>query len=125
MQAELAKRGGQIVSAEEYYRQAITLDPRDTFATAAYADFLFDQQRAGEVLQLTSAKTDSDILLLRRVLAAHQLKLASAAALANRLAIRYDIARTRSDQLHLREEARFVLHVREQPCAALTLAMTN
>lgn len=87
--------------------------------------FLFDQQRAGEVLQLTSAKTDSDILLLRRVLAAHQLKLANAAALANRLAIRYDIARTRSDQLHLREEARFVLHVREQPCAALTLAMTN
>ena len=125
LQAELAERGGQVVSAEKYYRQAITLDPRDTFATAAYADFLLDQQRAGEVLQLISADTDSDILLLRRVLAAHHLKLATAAAMADRLAIRYDIARTRSDQLHLREEARFVLHVREQPSAALALAMTN
>ncbi len=125
LQAELAERVGHIKAAEKYYRQAITLDPRDAFATAAYADFLLDQRRAREVLKLIPAATDSDILLLRRVLAAHDLNLADAAAMANQLARRYAIASTRSDQLHLREEARFTLHVRAQPAAALALAMTN
>jgi Tfp pilus assembly protein PilF len=125
LQAELAERVGHINAAEKYYRQAVALDPRDAFATAAYADFLLDQRRAGEVLKLIPAATDSDILHLRRVLAAHDLKLADAAAMADRLAMRYAIARTRSDQLHLREEARFILHVRGQPAAALALAITN
>jgi hypothetical protein len=125
LQAELYERAGQTVSAEKFYRQALALDKRDAYATAAFADFLLDQRRANEVLKLIPADTDSDILLLRRVLAAHDLKLADARTMADKLAARYDAARARSDQLHLREEARFVLHVRGRPAEALKLATQN
>jgi hypothetical protein len=77
------------------------------------------------VLQLIQAGTDTDILLLRRVLAATLLKRADAPEMADKLAARYDAARARGDQLHLREEARFLLHVRRQPAAALKLAAKN
>jgi hypothetical protein len=125
LQAELYERAGQNQLAEQRYREAITLDKRDAYATAAFADFLLDQRRASEVLKLIPAETNSDILLLRRVLAAHELKLLNAKTLADKLAARYDIARARNGQLHLREEARFVLHVRGDPGYALTLALQN
>ena len=125
LQAELAERAGQNLAAEKFYRQALALDKRDAYTVAAYADYLLDQNRVREVLQLIPVETDTDILLLRRVIAATSLKRADAAAMADRLAARYDVARTRGDQLHLREEARFLLHVRHQPAEALTLAAKN
>jgi hypothetical protein len=125
LHAELYERAGQNQLAEKRYREAIALDTRDAYATAAFADFLLDQRRAREVLKLIPAETNSDILLLRRVLAAHELKLLDAITLADKLAARYDIARARNGQLHLREEARFVLHVRGKPDDALTLALQN
>ena len=125
LQAELAERAGQNSIAEKFYREALTLDQRDAYATAAFADFLLDQRRAKEVLNLIPTETDADILLLRRVLAARQLKLSDANSMADKLAARYDAARARSDQLHLREEARFVLHIRGQPAEALKLATQN
>jgi hypothetical protein len=125
LQAELAERAGQNLAAEKFYRQAIALDKRDAYTIAAYADYLLDQNRASEVLRLVPAETDADILLLRRVVAATSLKRADASAMADKLAARYDVARTRGDQLHLREEARFVLHVRRQPPVALKLAIKN
>jgi Tfp pilus assembly protein PilF len=125
LQAELYERAGQNQLAEKRYREAIALDKRDAYATAAFADFLLDQRRANEVLKLIPAETDADILLLRRALAAHDLKLAEAKTLADKLAARYDVARARNGQLHLREEARFVLHMRGNPGAALKLAQQN
>jgi hypothetical protein len=125
LQAELAERAGQNLAAEKFYRQALALDKRDAYTVAAYADYLLDQNRASEVLRLIPTETDTDILLLRRVLAATSLKRADASAMANKLAARYEIARTRGDQLHLREEARFLLHVGHQPAEALKLAIKN
>ncbi len=125
LQAELAERAGQNLAAEKFYRQALALDKRDAYTVAAYADYLLDQNRAPEVLRLIPAETDTDILLLRRVIAATSLKRANASAMADKLAAGYDAARTRGDQLHLREEARFVLHVRRQPAEALKLARKN
>jgi Tfp pilus assembly protein PilF len=125
LQAELTERAGQNVTAEKFYRQALALDKRDAYTVAAYADYLLDQNRAREVLQLIPAETDTDILLLRRVIAAHSLKRADTPEMADKLAARYDAARARGDQLHLREEARFLLHVRRQPAEALKLASKN
>ncbi len=125
LQAELAERTGQNLTAEKFYREALVFDKRDTYTTAAYADFLLDQNRALEVLRLIPAETDTDILLLRRSIAATSLKRIDALAMADKLAARYDAARARGDQLHLREEARFLLHVRRQPLEALTLARKN
>jgi hypothetical protein len=125
LQAELAERAGQDAAADKFYRQALTFDKRDAYTMAAFADFLLDHNRARDVLQLIQAGTDTDILLLRRVLAATLLKRADAPEMADKLAARYDAARARGDQLHLREEARFLLHVRRQPAAALKLAAKN
>jgi hypothetical protein len=125
LQAELAERSGQNLNAEKFYRQALALDKRDAYTVAAYADFLLDQNRAPEVLRLIPAETDTDILLLRRVIAATSLKRVDASAMVDKLTARYDAARARGDQLHLREEARFLLHVRRQSAEALKLALRN
>lgn len=125
LQAELAERAGQNLTAEKFYRQALALDKRDAYTVAGYADYLLEQNRAADVLGLIPTETDADILLLRRVLAAQSLKRADASEMADKLAARYDVARTRGDQLHLREEARFLLHVRRQPAEALKLAIKN
>ena len=125
LQAELAERAGQDAAAEKFYRQALVLDKRDAYTIAAYADYLLDQHRAPEVLRLIPAETGTDILLLRRAIAAISLNRADASVMADKLAARYDAARARGDQLHLREEARFLLLVRRQPAEALKLAMKN
>jgi hypothetical protein len=125
LQAELAERSGQPGNSERLYLQALQLDKRDAYANAAYADFLLDQNRAADVLKLIPAESDSDLLLLRRTLAAQVLKRTEAAALANNLTARYEAARARNERLHLREEARFLLHVRNQPAEALKLAVEN
>ncbi len=125
LQAELNERAGQNLTAEKFYRQALALDKRDAYTLAAYADYLLDQNRTREVLQLIPAETDTDILLLRRVIAAQSLKRVDAPEMADKLAARYDAARSRGDQLHLREEARFLLHVRGQTSEALKLATKN
>jgi len=125
LQAELAERAGQNLAAENFYRRALALDKRDAYTIAAYADYLLDQNRAREVLRLIPAETDADTLLLRWVIAATSLKHADASVMADKLTARYEVARTRGDQLHLREEARFLLHVRQQPARALTLATKN
>jgi hypothetical protein len=125
LQAELSERAGQAGNAERLYRQALQLDKRDAYANAAYSDFLLDQNRAADVLKLIPAESDSDLLILRRTLAAHALKRVEAATLANNLQARYEAARARNERLHLREEARFLLHVRNQPTEALKLAVEN
>lgn len=125
LQAELAERAGQLKTADAMYRDALKLDSRDAYTTAAYADYLLDQHRPRDVLKLISAETNTDILLLRRVLAAQALNASDADVMASTLASRYDAARQRGDRLHLREEARFLLHVRRQPIEALALATEN
>ncbi len=128
LQAELSARAGRADAAEKLFRQALLLDPRDTYTTAALADFLLDQKRPREVLTLIPASTSdtqNDLLLLRRVVALHTLAPISATDDANKLSSRYAAARERSDKLHLREEARFLLHVRNQRKEALSLAMEN
>ena len=125
LQAELAERASQPKTAERLYRQALILDRRDAYATAAYADFLLDQRRPREVLKLIPADAATDVLMLRRVLAGHTVNAKEAAREADALAARYAAARSRGDRVHLREEARFLLHVRGDADAAFALATEN
>jgi tetratricopeptide (TPR) repeat protein len=125
LQAELAERTGRVKDAERFYRLALSLDKRDAYANAAYADFLLDENRSAAVLDLIAADTDSDLLMLRRAIAAQKLKRPDAGAIADVLEARYEAARSREERLHLREEARFVLHVRHRPLEGLKLAVAN
>ena len=98
---------------------------RDPYLLGAYADFLLDQDRPGEVLELLEDESRIDPLLLRLALAERRL---GAGALDEHLALlqdRFDAARRRGDSVHLREEARFTLHLLDRPGEALELARRN
>lgn len=123
--AEMAQRQDRPLAAEAYFRQALSLGITDTFLLAAYADFLLDHKRYGEVVAMLKDRTPSDGLLLRLVLAEAQLKAPGAEARAAILAARYEAAQLRGDTVHQQEEARFRLQIRHDASQALALAQEN
>ena len=98
---------------------------RDPYLLGAYADFLLDQDRPGEVLELLEDESRIDPLLLRLALAERRLGAATFDEHVALLQDRFDAARRRGDSVHLREEARFTLHLLDRPGEALELARRN
>ena len=125
--AEIAERRGNAAVAEERYKKALAMSPRDSYLLGAYADFLLDQKRPAEVIALVKDQTRIDGLLLRHALALKQ-SLGAGAALRNadaELAARFNAAMQRGDTVHQREQARYELHVRGDAKTALVLAQKN
>ena len=125
--AEIAARRGNFGAAEQHFRAALALDPRDPYLKGAYADFLLDRNRPADVLPLLGGDTRNDGLLLRLALAEQRLPEARRSFEAHRddLAERFEAARRRGDSLHRREEARFRLAIENDAGAALKLARDN
>jgi tetratricopeptide (TPR) repeat protein len=122
---ELAEQLGDVAAAEQHFRDALSLARRDPYLLGAYADFLLDQGRPGEVIELLEDESRIDPLLLRLALAERRL---GARTFDGHLALlqdRFDAARRRGDSVHLREEARFTLHLLDRPGEALELARRN
>ena len=122
---ETAARLGDPAAAEAQFRQALALNIDDSYLLGAYADFLLDQGRPAEIRTLLAEKTRIDPLMLRLALADAALGSPDLAADTADLAERFDASRQRGDRAHLREEARFTLHILDQPAAALDLALAN
>jgi Tfp pilus assembly protein PilF len=123
--AEMAARAGMALEADAHFRAALTLDAADNYLLGAYADFLLENGRPQEVLALLRDKTRADPLLLRYALA---LQAQNSKELPDRIAQlldRFEASRLRGDRVHLREEARFTLHLLHAPEAALKLAQEN
>ncbi len=123
--AEMAARAGMKREAEAHFREALALDGSDIYLLSAFADFLLDHHRGGEVVALLKDKTRADGLLLRCAIA---LKLKGSSELPGQLAQlrdRFDASRRRGDRVHLREEARFTLHLLGDAKSALNLAREN
>ncbi len=125
LQAELAERLARSADAERLYQASLAIDPTDAYTVAAYADFLMDAGRASDVLTLIPANTRGDVLLLRRAIAAKLAASPDAAQLAQELGQRFNASRARGDRVHLREEARFALAVKNESTEALALARDN
>lgn len=125
LQAELAERLARPADANRLYRASLALDSSDAYTVAAYSDFLIDAGRAQEVLALIPASTRVDTLLLRRAIAAKIAASPDAAQVAADLTQRFAASRARGDRIHLREEARFVLAVKNSPDEAVNLALDN
>lgn len=125
--AEMAQRRGAADIAEARYKRGLALSPRDSYLLGAYADFLLEQRRAGEVATLLKDQTRIDALLLRRALALQQQGNARKALAEDvkELAARFDAAAQRGDTVHQREQARFELLLRHDPAGALALARKN
>ena len=123
--AEIAQRLGDNVQAERHYQQALALRKHDAYVTTAYADFLLDQGKPAQVLQLLRGGTASDAVLLRITLAKQALLDPSLNADITALQSRFEASRLRGDTVHRREQARFALHLLKQPQQALRLAQAN
>ena len=121
--AEIAERLAELEKAEAHFKDAI--DAGDAYANAAFADFLLDQRRYQEVIKRLEDETRADTLLLRLALAEQALAHASASQHTVALSARFAASRMRGDKVHLREEARFALHLLKQPKQALSLAQEN
>lgn len=123
--AEMAERLGKVDAAEQYYRQALQLQRRNGYLLATYADFLLDQKRYTDVVALLGNDTRADGLLLRLTLAEKGLQLPTTNGHIDALTARFAASRMRGDTSHQGDEARFLLHVLNQPEPALALAQTN
>jgi len=125
--AEIAWRRGARADGEAHFRSALTLDPRDPYLKAAFADFLLEEKRSREVITLLRDDVRNDSLFLRLALAEQQLPEFRGDFDAHRtdLAARFEAARMRGDSLHRREEARFRLEIEHDPAGALRLAEAN
>lgn len=123
--AETAARLGNHPQAEEHFQEAMDLDQKDTYLLGAYSDFLLDQDRAGDVLALLQGNIRPDGLLLRITLATQRLHHPQRRNYLDMLNARFRDSRLRGDARHLREEARFTLHLLKHPDKALQLALEN
>jgi uncharacterized protein (TIGR02996 family) len=123
--AEMAARAGLAPDAERHFKAALAGDPADQYLLAVYADFLLDNGRAREAGTLVKVHTKADGLLLRYALALKAQGSTEAPQVVEELRARFEASRMRGDRVHLREEARFELHLDADPRRALALAKDN
>jgi hypothetical protein len=123
--AEMAWRLGDAAGAERHFKSALTLGLDDNFLLAAYGDFLLEQRRPREVVQLLKDWSRSDTLLLRLALAEKALRLPEAEAHAKALGERFAAAALRGERLHLGEEARYLLDLKGDARGALAVGLEN
>lgn len=123
--AEIAVRTGKVQQAGQYFKEALVLGSNDAYLLGAYADFLLDQDQAGEVRDLLKEHTRVDGLLLRLALAEQRLAMPGLAERVASLEARFAAGRMRGESLHQGEEARFTLHLLKDPAVALRLAQSN
>jgi tetratricopeptide (TPR) repeat protein len=123
--AEMATRAGMAPEAEAHFRVALSFGAADYYLLGAFADFLLDNGRADEVLDLLRGRTAADPLLLRYALALQAQHSNELPAQVELLRDRFAASRLRGDRVHLREEARFTLHLLNAPQQALKLAQEN
>ena len=124
--AEMAERLGDDRAAEAHLREALRAAGDDPYAKAAYADLLLRTGRPREVLALLATDESQDPLLLRLAIAAHRLGGGPQAARLGQLyEERLRAAERDRDCTHQREQALYLLDVREDPRAAVEAARRN
>ncbi|MFO1320229.1 MAG: hypothetical protein U1F52_11475 [Burkholderiales bacterium] len=123
--AELAERGGDVRTAERWYRTALSAAPDDPYLLAAYGDHLIDRGRFIDVIALLKDRLRADGLLLRYAVAMSMLRRDDAARVTDQLRNRFAASHRRGDRVHLREEARFALDLDRDPSVAVRLAREN
>jgi len=123
--AQMAESLGDYETAEQRFAQARALGVRSGYLLDAYADYLLDQGRAEEVLELLEDEIRADGPLLRVALAEQRLNAPELPERMATLRARFAASRARKDSVHLREEARFTLHLSNDAARALHIAKQN
>ncbi|MCF6251916.1 MAG: hypothetical protein L3J75_11705 [Methylococcaceae bacterium] len=123
--AEIAWRQGNYNSADQHFKTAMQINASDSYLLKVYAEFLLQQHRPLEVIKLIDNETKIDSLLLRLALAKKMTHSKQLAKYIDLLSERFRANRKRGSVLHQGDEARFKLHLLNQPHAALQLAKQN
>jgi tetratricopeptide (TPR) repeat protein len=123
--AEMAVRLGRDEEAEHWFQNGLRSSPADFYIRAAYADLLLRNGRAPEALTLLKGQEALEPLLLRIAIAQKMLRDPGLEQSSARLAAAFAAEAQRGDGVHRREEARFLLDVRNDPHAALAAAQEN
>ena len=111
--------------SEPELRRSLQLDPGDRYTRGVLADLLLDAGRFEQVRTLLAGQEADEALLLRLAIAEARLGGPRAPVLADDLRARFAAERRRGDDVHGREEARFLLELERQPARALTVARAN
>ncbi len=122
---EFALRAGDKVKAERHFKESMATGVTDGYVLGAYSDLLLDENRPREVIALLKDWTRSDILLLRLAIAEKMLSTPTEKAWTQALSDRFADSALRGDKLHLAEEARFELVLKNNPTRAVELAVEN
>jgi len=121
--AEMAERLGDDRAAEAHLEEARRAAGDDPYVKASYADLLLRTGRPREVLALLAGNESQDPLLLRLAIAAKRL---GTGAQADHLAQLYEerlrAAERDRDYTHQREQALYLLDVRDDPRGAVEVA---
>ncbi len=123
--AEIAWRLGRFKAADQHFQTAMQVGFSDQYLLRTYTDFLLQQQRPNEVIQLIESDTQVDSLLLRLALAEQMTDSALLTRHIAELEERFKANRKRDSTLHQGDEARFNLLLLNQPKSALELAKQN
>lgn len=123
--AETAERLGDWSQAEDHYRKALALTPKDNFLLVAYADFLLDRNRPEEVLTLLRESSQSDTAFLRLALAKAALHSPDLAQYTWMMGARFEALAQRGSDYFGREQVRFALYLQHNAPLALDLAQRN
>lgn len=124
MRGEVASRSGDS-RADAWFKRALAIAPDDVRTLAAYARHLRGAGRAADAFRLLEDGPTTDHLLLERALAAHAAQLPQTDQLTRMLAERFRLARKIGVEPDLRDEAEFLLTLRNDAAAALPLAQRN
>ena len=108
-----------------YFLQALALNSRDVYTLTVYADYLLDQRRPAEVLQLLRGFERVDALYLRFALAAQASHNPEFPTYRDDVAARYEAAQRQGDTVHLRDASRFALEIQHDSARALALGQQN
>ncbi|MEO6227478.1 MAG: tetratricopeptide repeat protein [Thermomonas sp.] len=122
--AEVAGRAGD-ADADARYRAGVAASPGDIRTRVSYARYLRRVGRDAEVEQVLAGSEQSDTAQLQRTLAAVAGKRGNAQSLVASQSRRYELAHAMGSQPEMRDEADFLLLVKQQPEQALALALRN
>jgi Tfp pilus assembly protein PilF len=126
MQANITTALGDDERAERHFREGLANQPADMYLLRTYADFLLDQGREREVLELLGEHTSDNGVLLAAAIAARR---CGEDQLAHewqaQLESRFEEIRLRGTEPHGRFEARCALELQDDPQRALSLALAN
>ena len=124
--AELEQREGRAAAADAAYRSVLRLEP-DSYAVIAYADFLIEEGRPREALDLLKDQKRTDAVVLRLAIAGTKAAVPAAARDVVEMRERITLANERPEarKFHGREQAMFALFVERQPALAMELARGN